>query len=319
MRYLIVGYGNIGHKRQAVLGKKCTATADLNPKVKANYQNVQAVPIKIFDTAVLTVPQQEKLQLTEYLLKKGKNVLVEKPLIITPSQGKKLLAVAKKNNVIWHTSYNHRFEPNIVKIKKLLDRGFPGKLYHARFFYSFGNIQERIGTWRETEFGVLEEIAPHQINFVFNLFGYRGRDFKTLIARKVESDIFDHWVFSTTDDHVVIEFSAITWKNLFTIDIYGKKGSIHMNGLRKWGGSELAVRKRVLPSGVPLEKKTFDSGPDMTWKKDFGYFEKMVRLKTPSLESDLQTSIALAKIALGAPHSRETIQKRLYQEILKEG
>lgn len=297
MRYLIVGYGNIGHKRAVVLGKRCVATVDPNPKMGADYKNINDVPPNIFDVAVLTIPQQLKYEFTEHFLRASKHVLVEKPLIITDKQGKHLSNLARKNKAIWYTSYNHRFETNIVKIQKLLKQEFLGPLYHARFVYSFGNIKERLGTWRETEFSVMEEIVPHQIDFVMNFFGYKGKDFETLIARKVESKIFDHWMVATTDRKVVIECGAVTWKNIFSIDIYGERGSVHMNGLRKWNGSELIIRKRVLPSGVPKETRTFDSGPDITWKKDFAYFEKIIHSRKNSLENDLQMSIALSKLS----------------------
>lgn len=296
MRYLIVGYGNIGHKRASVLGKKCAATFDPDPKVNADFKKLDDIPLEIFDAAVLTVPQQNKLELTQYFLKNGKHVLVEKPFILTIKESVELLKLAKKNNVILYTSYNHRFEPNIEKIKKLLSNGFPGKLYHGRFVYSFGNIKERIGTWRETAFGVMEEIVPHQLDFIMNFWGYQGKDFKTLIARKVESKIFDHWLVVTTDKKVTVEFSAVTWKNIFSIDIYGEKGSIHMNGLRKWGGSELLIRKRVYPAGIPKEKRVFDQGPDVTWKQDFKFFEKMVLTNRTSLKNDLEMSQAISGI-----------------------
>lgn len=300
MKYLIVGFGNIGKKRAAVLGKKFTGTVDPDPKQNADYTDIHDIPLEIFDVAVLTIPQQLKFPLTEYLLSQGKHVLVEKPLIITPAQGKHLASLARKNGVIWYTSYNHRFEPNIVKIKKLLEKNTIGKLYHARFVYSFGNIKERIGTWRETEFGVLEEIIPHQLDFVMNFFGYKGDDFKTLVARKVESKIFDHWMISTTDNKVIIECSAVTWKNVFSIDIYGSLGSLHMNGLRKWSGSELIIRKRVFPTGVPYEKKSFNEGPDITWKSDFKYFENMVKKNENSVKIDSEISEALAAISQGS-------------------
>ncbi len=296
MRYLIVGFGNIGKKRAAILGKKVTATVDPDPKTGASFNDYRKVPLDIFDTAVLTIPQQVKYPLTEYFLSKGKHVLVEKPLLLSPTQGKYLAKLIKKNRVILFTSYNHRFEPNIVKIQKLLDKNIIGKLYHARFVYSFGNIKERIGTWRETEFGVLEEIVPHQIDFIFNFFGYRGDDFKTLVARKVESKIFDHWVVATKDNKVIIECGAVTWKNVFSIDIYGELGSIHLNGLRKWGSGELIFRKRTFPTGVPKEAKSFDQGPDITWKKDFEYFENQVLKNENTLENDLQMSQAIKTV-----------------------
>ena len=300
MRYLIVGFGNIGHKRKTVLGKKCVATVDPNPAIEADYNHIKDVPEKIYDAAVLTVPQNPKYSLVEYFLSQGKHVLIEKPLIISSQEGKKISALARKNNVIWHTSYNHRFEPNIMMIKGLLDKGVLGSLYHARFVYSFGNIQERVGTWRETEFGVLEEIAPHVIDFAYLFWGYQGKDFEPLINRKVESKIYDHWVFCTKDKRVVFETSSVTWKNVFSIDIYGKKGSLHMSGLCKWGGSELIIRTRILPSGVPLEKKTFAPPPDLSWKKDFVNFEKKVNENITSLEHDLQISLALKTLSQGA-------------------
>jgi len=296
MRYIIVGYGNIGHKRQAVLGKKCVATVDPDKKVKAIYKSHTDVPLEIFDAAVLTVPQEFKNELVKYFLSKGKHVLVEKPLLVTKKQADVFKKLAKKNKVIWHTSYNHRFEPNIVKINKLLNANKIGKLYHAKLVYSFGNIKERIGTWRETENGVLEEIAPHVIDFTMMFFGYRGIDFKPLIARKVESNIIDHWVFATKDNRVMIETSSVTWKNVFSIDIYGELGSIHMYGLNKWGGSDLFVRKRIFPSGIPKENKYHTSPPDLTWVKDFRYFQKMVRENKNSYSSDLEMSKAIANI-----------------------
>ncbi len=316
MRYLIVGLGNIGQKRKAVLGKKCVATVDPNPKANADFLDYKKVPLDLFDSVVLTIPQQLKNALTEYFLAKGKNVLVEKPLIISQKQGKKFLQIAKKNDAIWHASYNHRFEPNIVKLKKLLNRKIIGKLYFARFIYSFGNIKDRINTWRETEFGVLEEITPHQLDLIFNLLKNTDTNFQTIIARKVESNIFDHWLFTSMDKKITVECSAITWKNVFLIEIYGRLGSVHINGLRKWNGSELIIRKRTFPSEVPKEKKIFDQGPDNTWSDDFNYFEKMVRQKQTSIKNDLQISLSLANIALNANTKKESANKT-YRQIQK--
>lgn len=303
MRYLVVGYGNIGHKRQVVLGKKCFATVDIDPTKKTDFLDSALVPEKLlpkFQAVIICTSQQPKLDLVKYWLNKGKHVLVEKPLIIDQQQAKELQLLARKNHVIWYSGYNHRFEPNIVKIKQILDKNTIGPLYHARFVYSFGNIQERIDTWRETKFGVLEEIAPHVIDFAHLFWGYEGKDLEPLITRRVEAKIYDHWVFCTKDKKVVFETSSVTWKNVFSIDIYGEKGSVHMSNLCKWGGSELIVRTRVLPSGVPLKKKTFTPSPDQSWKKDFINFERMVKENQTSLKNDIQISLALNNITQGA-------------------
>ncbi len=296
MKYLIVGYGNIGHKRKAALGKNFIKTFDPNPQVDSDYRKLEEVPVNLFDTVIITTSQKPKYNLVKHFANKGKDLLVEKPLIINKQQYNVLSELVLKNKITLYTAYNHRFEPNIVKLYKYIKSGSLGKLYHARFVYSFGNIKERIGTWRETEFGVLEEIAPHLIDFAINWFGYKSSDFETLISRKVESNILDHWVFATKDKKILFETSSVTWKNVFSLDIYGEAGSVHLSGLRKWGGSQLIIRKRVLPSGIPKEKTYSDSGPDLTWKKDLANYKKYLKNKSNTLKHDLEISNALNSI-----------------------
>lgn len=317
MRYLIVGFGNIGKKRAFSLGRKFSVSFDPNSSAKADYQSLEDIPKDIYDTAVLTVPQQFKFELTKHFLHLSKNVLNEKPFILTKSQQNEISEISKKNKVTYFTSYNHRFEPNIKKITKLISARKLGKFYFGRMIYSFGNIKERIGTWRETEFGVLEEIAPHLIDLAMSWFGYQGKDFQTFVSNKTESNIFDHWVFGTNDGKIIFETSALSWKNLFSVDLYFEKGSLHINGLRKWGQSEFTQRKRIIPSGIPREKIYEDKGRDLTWKEDFDYFEKIVKLKQNSGQSDLQMSRALAIIALGSKNPIKNEQFRLFKEILK--
>ena len=59
------------------------------------------------------------------------------------------------------------------------------------------------------------------------------------------------------------------WKNTFTCDVLASKGSAHLNSLCKWGQNSFVYRKRIYPSGLPIEKKyTFQKG-DPTWKSEF--------------------------------------------------
>lgn len=318
MRYLIAGFGNIGKKRAKSLGRKFSVSFDPNPLAKADYQKLDNIPPEAYDAAVLTVPQKFKFDLTKHFLSLGKHVLNEKPFITTQKQLTQIGSIAKNNNVIFFTSYNHRFEPNIKKMKNKILSEKLGKFYYGRMIYSFGNIKERIGTWRETEFGVLEEIAPHLIDLAINLLGYKGNQFKNIVSAKIESSIFDHWVFSTTDGKIIFETSSLSWKNLFSIDLYFEKGSLHINGLRKWGGGRFIIRQRIFPAGTPKEIAYLDKGTDSSWNKDFSFFERMIKTGKTSHEYDLQMSTALANIALGSNNPDKNEQYKLYKEILKK-
>lgn len=300
MNYLIVGFGNIGHKRKEALGKKCLATIDPSPQSGADYQDARQIPDKIVkkcQAIVITVPRHTKLDLIKFWISQGKHILVEKPLVINQKEEKELQKLIKKNQVIIYTGYNHRFEPHIVKIKKLISSGFLGKLYSARLVYGFGNVRQIIGTWRESGLGAFEEIVPHLLDFSQFLFGYKTNDFKPLSLRQTEAKTFDYCLLTTVDFKVLMEASWIRWKNTFMIEAFGERGSLHMSGLCKWGESELIIRKRIFPAGVPKEKRLIVKGPpDLTWIKDIKYFESIVKQKKNSLHSDLAISEALTKI-----------------------
>ena len=70
-----------------------------------------------------------------------------------------------------------------------------------------------------------------------------------------ELNCYDYFCFfSNKNPSISCTLSTINWKNFFTLNIIGEKGSINMDGLCKWGPSILKIRKRTFPSGVPFEK-----------------------------------------------------------------
>ena len=44
------------------------------------------------------------------------------------------------------------------------------------------------------------------------------------------------------------------WKNIFSIEVYARQGSLKVCSLPKWGDQTVIIEKRVLPSGNPKVK-----------------------------------------------------------------
>jgi hypothetical protein len=63
-----------------------------------------------------------------------------------------------------------------------------------------------------------------------------------------------------------------------------------MNGLTKWGKSELVILRRRRPGGVPDESREVAHGPDPTWAADIRHFEEMARTGATSCDNDLWLS-----------------------------
>lgn len=298
MRYLLVGVGNIGGKRRAVLGDRCVATVDpFNPA--ADFRQPEQCPGDRYDAAILAVPNDVKLRLMEFFLSRGKHVLVEKPLILDPEAAAHLSRVSQASRAIWYTSYNFRFEPNVLALKRHLEGGTIGRLYRVRMFYGNGTAGNIAGTWRDSRLGILEDMASHLIDLTGFVFGRFGAEFRVWERRGYELKGFDHCLLATSDRSVTIECSFLSWKNRWRIEALGEDGALEMNGLTKWGKSELLILRRRRPSGVPDESREVAHGPDPTWAADIRHFEAMVATGVTSCENDLWLSRAVHAAAAG--------------------
>jgi predicted dehydrogenase len=286
MNYLLVGLGNIGAKRRAVLGARCVGTVDPF-NATADFADASAVAPARYDAVVLSTPNHVKLELLEHFLGHGKSVLVEKPLVFPDDEtAQRLEELGRRTGAIWYTSYNFRFEPNVVTLKRLLDAGAVGPVYRAHLFYGNGTAGAIAGTWRDTQLAVLEDMASHLVDLAGFVFGRFGSDFVVWERRAHELKGPDHCILATPDRALVIESSFVAWKNRWHITVVGHDGSIEMDGLTKWGTSELIVRRRRFPSGAPDEHRDVVTGPDPTWAADLAYFEQCVASGRSSCAND---------------------------------
>ena len=286
MRYLVVGLGNIGQRRKALLGEKCVATADPF-NAAADFPTVQDVPLELFDAAVLAIPDDGKLDLVAYLLEHGKHVLVEKPLPL-PDQAtaSRLERLAQSRGLALYTAYNHRFEPLLVQFQEQLAAGAIGEVYHGRLFYGNGTVRHVAGTWRDQGLGVILDLSCHLLDLLAFTGVGGGSEMLLTAAHAIETQAPDHAIVTSADGRFTLEMMYHSWRNSFALELYGSKGSIHCHGLRKWGGSELIVRTRVLPSGRPAETIQTDEGPDVTWEREIAHFERLCEKGVTSLGTD---------------------------------
>jgi len=299
MRVAIVGMGTQGGKRCAVAGEEVAATVD--PLVpQADYRSIHQVPLDSFDAALVCAPDSEKLSLLDYLLSREKHVLVEKPLLGTVEQLSHLAKLAHSNKVTCYTAYNHRFEPHIGQLKQVLEENRIGKPYVARFFYGNGTaVDVRNSGWRDSGAGVLSDLGSHLLDMAIFLFGQLDDGITSWSFNCFENRTFDHVLFGMTGGIPVLEFEAtlLSWCNSFTIDVLGELGSIHVDGLCKWGPSKFAVRTRVFPSGHPAEEVYTLEQADPTWKLEYEHFKVLCHDHVLDFDRDILIGGLLSQLA----------------------
>ena len=75
---------------------------------------------------------------------------MEKPFITNKQNDLIELQRLAKNNLTLYTAYNHRFEPNILKLKKLIDKKLLGKIYSCKISYGNGTSKlVKKSKWRD--------------------------------------------------------------------------------------------------------------------------------------------------------------------------
>jgi predicted dehydrogenase len=301
MKVIVVGLGTQGHKRRRVAGTDCAASVD-PANSESDYRSVEDVPLDTYDAALVCVPDDAKDELIRFFLRNGKHVLVEKPLWASCEANLKVLQeLSGEKMAVLYTAYNHRFEPHFVRMRELIASGRLGRIYSCRMFYGNGTARlVRESGWRDTGAGVLPDLGSHLLDTCRFWFGEMADTFKVIAANRFENDAPDHVIIGTEQHspRLELEMTLCMWRNHFTCDILGEKGSAHIESLCKWGPSKFIHRQRVLPSGRPPEETVVVPEGDPTWAAEYAHFKELCgRRARSNLHNDIWLYRTLNRLA----------------------
>jgi predicted dehydrogenase len=82
-----------------------------------------------------------------------------------------------------------------------------------------------------------------------------------------------------------LHVSCSEWKNIFSLEVYGTKGKLHIEGLGGSYGVERLTLYRMLPEMGPPETTIWEyPGPDLSWKLEMQAFLRDIELdRSPSV------------------------------------
>ena len=84
--------------------------------------------------------------------------------------------------------------------------------------------------------GVLKDLGSHLLDTIFFWFGHIKK-WELVKLNKFENNSPDHAILISKNNGIFIELemSLLSWRNTFSCQIIGEKGSIHIDSLCKWG------------------------------------------------------------------------------------
>ena len=223
-------------------------------------------------------------------LRAGKSVFVEKPAAISTRQLDELLTLSSHTGLPVRVGYNHRYHPALLKARELVDGDTIGPLMFIRARYGHGGRLGYNREWRAdpklSGGGELIDQGVHLIDLAHWFLG----DFT-----HIEGHATTYFWDMPVDDNAFVSLrteanqtawlhvSCTEWKNLFSFEIYGRTGKLHIEGLGTSYGTERLTFYKMLPQMGPPDTTIWEyPAGDISWELEVKDFLEDIRLgRTP--------------------------------------
>ena len=322
IRIALIGCGLIGQKRLNNLPPgSVTVACDLqldrakklaaqSPGCVATDSVAQAVTSSNVDAVMIATLNASLAPIALQAVKAGKHVLVEKPAGISVAEIKKLEAAAKKNGALVRVGYNHRFHPACLKALEIFRSGALGPMMFVRGRYGQGGRVGYEKEWRAdpklSGGGELIDQGVHLIDLAGIFLGeftkVEGHATTFFWKMPVDDNAFLS-LRNKTGNTAWLHASCSEWKNLFSLEIYGRDAKLHWEGLGGSYGMERLTYYKMLPQMGPPDTTVWEfPRGDESWKIEMAEFFEDIRLKrtpVPGLKEARAVLAVVEKIYQG--------------------
>ena len=300
----IIGCGLIGKKRAGSLGSrgKLVACTDIDlGRAQSLASQFDAIALNTWsellarsdiDIVIISTLHDSLAQITLAAMQAGKHVLVEKPAARFPEDLTPLLQAEKNAATKVRVGFNHRYHRALQKAKAIVDSGVLGELMFIRARYGHGARTGYDKEWRSdpklSGGGELIDQGPHLIDlsrwFLGNFSEIEGFAHTYFWNMPVDDNGF--MMLKTPKQQMAfLHVSCTEWKNLFSMEIYGKVGKLEISGLGGSYGLEKLTHYKMLPEMGPPETTSWEYPmADNSWAKEMAEFYEDIDLnRLPSV------------------------------------
>lgn len=297
----IVGCGLIGKKRADAFGSggRLVACADIdvsraeklavNSEAKVLNDWRELISLPEVDIVVVATLHDSLAAITQAAIEANKHVLVEKPAARSVNELKPVIAAAEKHGVKVHVGFNHRYHRALRKAKELVVAGELGELMFIRARYGHGARVGYESEWRANPAlsggGELIDQGTHLIDLSRWFLGEftETQGFAHTYYWDMPVDDNGFMILKTDKKQVAFLHASCTeWKNLFSMEIYGKNGKLDISGLGGSYGIERLTYYKMLPEMGPPETTAWEypMGDD-SWSVEMSEFYDDIRQDRP--------------------------------------
>ncbi len=289
----LVVCADLNVERAQALAKPFGAQATTDWQAAAQHPDVQMV--------VVATTNNHLAEITRLAAEHGKHVLVEKPAARNVQEIEPVIAAAQAHGVQVRVGFNHRYHPALQKAHALFRTGALGPMMFVRGRYGHGGRLGYDKEWRADPAlsggGELIDQGVHLIDlarwFLGDFTSVQGSAHTYYWQMPVDDNGF--LLLKTAHQQTAfLHVSCTEWKNLFSLEIYGRDAKLHIEGLGgSYGVERLAYYKMLPPMGPP--ETTIWEYPmgDQSWQIEFSEFLDDIRLNRQPSANLLDARAAL--------------------------
>ncbi len=251
---------------------------------------------------VVATPHNELAPITLAALRAGKHVLCEKPMGMSSREAEAVVEAGRRNGRVVKVGFNHRHHRAIRRAYDLVREGVIGDVLFLRCRYGHGGRPGYEREWRMdpkvSGGGELLDQGIHAIDlfrwFLGDLTVVGGVTANWVWHAPVEDNVFA--LFRSPQGQVAsLHASWTQWKNLFSLEIFGARGALVVEGLgRSYGAESLTIYRRQA-CGPPVEERIEFSGPDVSWEREWDEFLAAIQSGSPP-PADAEEGLAALKL-----------------------
>jgi len=289
----IIGCGLIGRKRAEALpeGAALRVACDLDAVKAGNLARTsngctatsdyhQAMIHPGVDVVIVCTVNVALAEVGLAAIHARKHVLIEKPGALRSAQLKEMQVMAAENGVQVRIGYNHRFHPALQKAHELFDSGEVGELMFLRGRYGHGGRTGYDREWRANPAlsggGELIDQGVHLIDlagwFLGAFTNIEGHASTLFWDMPVDDNAFLS-LRNAAGKTAWLQVSCTEWKNLFSLEIYGRTGKLAVDGLGGSYGIERLSFYKMLPEMGPPETMIWEfPRGDRSWRLELECF-----------------------------------------------
>jgi predicted dehydrogenase len=242
------------------------------------------------DVVIVATPNAFLAPIAIEALRARKHVLVEKPMGRNLSEAREISDAAAGAGRLLKVGFNHRYHPALKAARECVASGAIGPVINIRAVYGHGGRPGYEREWRGNQALAGGGEATDQGVHVFDLIRWFAG---------MPSEVFAYtqtaiWPIAPLEDNALGLFrfdsgavasfhtSWTEWKNRFTFDVHGERGSVEVRGLGKsYGVETLVTIARNVEGGLPTVARREFAEPDESWRLEWLDFRTAIGAGTP--------------------------------------